>query len=362
MPKKSPRRGPGRPPKNNTPTPSRVKLGRELLVRIAILDRYFRDLFDNPDPNVPYLSIAELVPVVRIARSTLVKDLKTLRETFNAPVKFIKERGGWGYTEKAAYLPNILISEGDLTILCSSWSALQRRGDAAWAERVRPVMERLMTALHTDISFDFEAVAERIIFRGSGYHEGIDLKVFETVVSAVLGQQEVAFTYRKRMLDGSAPAPERRHVQPRVLVCIDRAWYVVTNDPERDGKQRTFALFRMSEAENTRIAFTPQGHIDLDEVLKHSLGIDTSGDKGHVELRFKPEVAGLAQEEFWHDTQEFTAEADGSVLLEMDVVMNPELERRIQKFGSKVNVLGPQVLREKFIGYAREQQEMYLQG
>jgi len=44
----------------------------------------------------------------------------------------------------------------------------------------------------------------------------------------------------------------------------------------------------------------------------------------------------------------------------MEVALNPELERRIQRHGSKVEVLGPPQLRELFIGYAREQQAMYL--
>ena len=44
----------------------------------------------------------------------------------------------------------------------------------------------------------------------------------------------------------------------------------------------------------------------------------------------------------------------------MAVALNPELERRIQKYASKVEVLGPAVLRERFIEYARERKAIYL--
>ena len=149
-------------------------------------------------------------------------------------------------------------------------------------------------------------------------------------------------------------------MQPRILVCVDHAWYIVTNDPDREGEQRTFALYRMRDAEDTGVRFKPQGHIDLDEVLRHSLGIDTRGERARVQLRFKKESADLAQEETWHDTEVFEPQPDGRLLLTMDVALNPELERRIHRHGPNVEVLAPPVLRKKFIEYAREQQAMYL--
>jgi predicted DNA-binding transcriptional regulator YafY len=359
MPKKKSRPR-GRPPKKQPAPKCTNNNARELLCRLHIIDRFMREQFDDPDPCRRYLSIAGLVEVLRIARSTLVKDIKTLQRTLNAPLQVIKERGGWGYLHKAFQLPNILISEGDLTILCASWGALERRRNGQWGERVRPVMEKLMTALNTDITFNFDAVAERIVFRNSGYHDAVDIQIFETVVSAVLGQREIKFTYRKPTLDGSAPVPEARHVQPRCIICADNAWYVVSNDPDRDGEQRTFALFRMSEVKDTGIPFTPTGPIDLEIAFEHSLGIHRGGKVAQVELHFKPAAAGFAREEFWHDTEKFTALPDGSLHLTMEVAMNPELERRIQKYGSKVEVMGPAVLRDRFIEYAQEQRAMYL--
>ena len=358
MPKKKPRPR-GRPPKPAAPKCSNNN-ARELLCRLHVIDRFMREQFDDPDPRRRYLSIAGLVEVLRIARSTLVKDIKTLQRTINAPLQVIKERGGWGYLHKAFHLPNILISEGDLTILCASWGALERRRNGQWGERVRPVMEKLMTALNTDITFNFEAVAERIVFRNSGYHDAVDIQIFETVVSAVLGQREIEFTYRKPTLDGSAPVPEVRHVQPRCIICADNAWYVVSNDPDRDGEQRTFALFRMSEVKDIGLPFTPTSPIDLEKAFEHSLGIHRGGEVAQVELCFKPAAAGFAREEFWHGTEKFNALPDGSLHLTMQVAINPELERRIQKYGSKVEVLVPAVLRNRFIEYAREQQAMYL--
>ena len=88
--------------------------------------------------------------------------------------------------------------------------------------------------------------------------------------------------------------------------------------------------------------------------MSQRLGIHTCGEKARVGLRFKKEAADLAREEFWHDTEVFELNPDGRLLLTMDVSLNPELERRIPRHGPGVEALAPTVLRDKFIGYARE--------
>ena len=348
---------PGRPPKNKKKSGLR-SLTRELLFRIHELDRYFRAL--RKDPSRPLLPLKELVEHHRIPRSTLVKDLRTMRETFNAPLKFIKERGGWGYTEDAAYLPNILISEGDLTVLCASWGALERRRNSGWGDRVRPVMEKLVEAMRQEFSIDFSAISERIVFRGSGYQDAVEIGIFEQVVSAVLGTHELEIVYCKTLDDGSVAPPEVRLVQPRCLVCVDHAWYVVANDPMREGKARRFALFRMQSAKDTDREFVPNGAFDLEEVLGKSRAIHGGGEEATVEVLFQKSVARYAREQFWHKSEKFDTAEDGRLRLRMEVAVNPEVEMRILRYGAQAEVVEPVALRERFEQQARMYGEVYL--
>jgi hypothetical protein len=48
----------------------------------------------------------------------------------------------------------------------------------------------------------------------------------------------------------------------------------------------------MSEVIDTGRKFEPTRPFDVEETLRHSLGIDRSGEVGTVELLFDPEVAG----------------------------------------------------------------------
>ena len=146
---------------------------------------------------------------------------------------------------------------------------------------------------------------------------------------------------------------------PRCLACIDQAWHLFIDDLDREGKPRKFALFRMLAATDTRKTFQPDGPFDFEAALGDSVGVHTGGDKATVELRFKPEVAGYARETFFHKSERFTEEPDGSLRLQMDVLVNGELEMKVQRWGSKVEVLGPPKLRDKFAVYAREAMAMY---
>ena len=178
----------------------------------------------------------------------------------------------------------------------------------------------------------------------------------------VLSQSELRFRYRKRTEDGALAEPEERHVQPRCLVCVEHAWYVIADDPIRGGKSRTFALFRMLSARDTGRPFTPVGPFDLDAVLADSLGIHTGGPVAPVELRFHPSVAGYAREHSWHDTEAFAVLPDQYLRLTMTVALNPELQMKIQRWGSKVEVVGPPELREKFANYTLESMRLYHPG
>lgn len=78
------------------------------------------------------------------------------------------------------------------------------------------------------------------------------------------------------------------------------------------------------------------------------------GPRSHVQLRNPLRTHRLP-----HKTELFSTAPDGRLTVEMDILVNAELEARIQKYGSKVEVMNPPELRENFAKYARENWEQY---
>src|SRR5688572_10721803 len=103
MPKKKPSRGRGRPPK---PKVQRDSVTSGFFQRVCIIDRFMRAQRRDPNPARRYHSLAKLAEILGIPRSTLTNDIERMQLDLSAPLDVIEERGGWGYTEDAAYLPN----------------------------------------------------------------------------------------------------------------------------------------------------------------------------------------------------------------------------------------------------------------
>lgn len=348
----------GRPPKpkkasvcsicSGKITPTNI-LTRPMLVRFSKLHDLFREQREDSNPLRRFLSYNELAAYLQCGKSTVRRDIALLRDQYKLPIDEFPERDGWGYTEDVAQLPNVLITEGDLLALCASWGAMAARRGRPLDLQGRPALEKLMAAYGYKLPFDLQTISERVVFRSSGYQDQISVETFETVVWALMNQHELEFTYRKQSEDGTLPEPEHRRVQPRCLLCLDHVYYLIADDPTRDdGIIRKFALYRMTDAEDTEVAFKPSKPLNLEESLRHSLGVHTGGDVHTIELLFHPSAAGYAREYRWHETEQFSIAPDKRLRLTFTAAINPELEARIWRWGSKVEVVHPPDLRKQF--------------
>ncbi|MBN2455133.1 MAG: WYL domain-containing protein [Sedimentisphaerales bacterium] len=67
----------------------------------------------------------------------------------------------------------------------------------------------------------------------------------------------------------------------------------------------------------------------------------------NVKLRFMPMVAENVAEVYWHDTQKFKRQENGSVIAEFRVDGLNEIAWWILGYGDQVEVLAPKKLRKK---------------
>ena len=93
---------------------------------------------------------------------------------------------------------------------------------------------------------------------------------------------------------------------------------------------------------------TPSKPFNLEEALRHSMGVHTGGPVEIIELLFQPSAAGYAREYRWHETEEFSILPDKRLRLTLTADINPELESRIWRRGKRVEVVGPPDHRKQF--------------
>jgi predicted DNA-binding transcriptional regulator YafY len=126
-------------------------------------------------------------------------------------------------------------------------------------------------------------------------------------------------------------------VEPYRVVFAQGALYLVAFVPEY-GQTRTFALDRIKALSVTEDRFEP---VEAEEdAFAHSLGVH-QGQPERVTIAFEPRIARYVRERVWHPSQDVQDQADGSVILTLDVSNDFALRSWILGFGPLARVLSP---------------------
>ena len=91
---------------------------------------------------------------------------------------------------------------------------------------------------------------------------------------------------------------------------------------------------------------------DLDDLMKSSFGI-FQGNPEKVKIRFDSKIAGYIEEKVWHESQEITRLANGSIIFEAETAVTRELMFWILSWGADAEVIEPQTLKEDIIEEAQ---------
>jgi len=76
-------------------------------------------------------------------------------------------------------------------------------------------------------------------------------------------------------------------------------------------------------------------------------------------LKFSPEIVPWISEQIWHSEQKQTSHADGSLCLTFTVADLRQIKREVLRYGSQVEVLTPEALREEVQEEIKKMAEIY---
>jgi predicted DNA-binding transcriptional regulator YafY len=165
---------------------------------------------------------------------------------------------------------------------------------------------------------------------------------------------------RMRYLPLNASTAETRVIEPYFIQpsALARAVYIIANCRLRNGL-RIFRLDRIIEAVALDNSYEIPESFDANEYLSGYWSITATGTPRTVKLRFRPEIARIATETVWHDTQATEAEMDGSVTVSMRLAITHDLVSFVLGWADKVEVLEPAALQRDVSKAARKIYEMY---
>ena len=113
--------------------------------------------------------------------------------------------------------------------------------------------------------------------------------------------------------------------------------YLLAFVPEY-GAVRTFSVDRIRAVSLLEERFTPSEMPD--HAFAHSLGVN-DGPPETIEIAFEPRIAPYVRERRWHVSQRHVDQADGGIVVTLDVCNDWSLRSWILGFGPQARVLSP---------------------
>jgi predicted DNA-binding transcriptional regulator YafY len=141
-------------------------------------------------------------------------------------------------------------------------------------------------------------------------------------------------------------------IKPCHLFHNEYAWHVLGESSLHKGIL-AFKLNRIKELRMSDKFFAGDKEFDIKEHLGRAWSMIPEGRLHHVKLRFLPEVAADVAEVQWHNTQTVFFEDDGSAIIEFRVDGLGEITWWILRYGDRVQVLAPEILRRRIIEMAQ---------
>jgi predicted DNA-binding transcriptional regulator YafY len=292
----------------------------------------------------------ELVRACGAGLRTLRKDIQYLRDQ-GAKIKTDYKQGGYTY-EEPFDLVTMPMSADDIHRLKFAAATLSQfrhldifQGFAETVDKIEKSVERWLRSKPESEAIFFDPVPY--------YHGSVWIPVF---LRAVRENRVVIFDYQSFKSD-----EVRRHeFHPWFLREHKHRWYVVGWLPSFDSIT-PFALDRVAgEPELLKLRFTKPKDFDPVVHFAHTVGMTVHRDKPieDVILHFSPEQAPFFRSKPFHNFEALPTDEPG-LLVQMRLIPNFELVRKLAEMGAGVRVLGPDFLVKEVKGYLQSAWEQY---
>lgn len=184
----------------------------------------------------------------------------------------------------------------------------------------------------------------------------LNLQYLPVLWEALRTQRQLAFKYQAFQADTS----KAYQVDPLVLLEYRNRWYLAAWDLKEE-RFKTFGLERMQEPELTNQPIKSDRKAQFMALKEDALGVYVSpeAEVERVVLKVHSQMAPYIRTVPIHHSQRIVKEELKEILIELRVVINPELEREVLGYGEQLEVLEPNWLRQKVLRRVKGLLEKY---
>ncbi len=292
------------------------------------------------------LSAAELASQLSVNRRTVYRDIDFLSSQ-GLP---LWQEGGCFGLNRTRYLAAIRLSYQEAISLVLAGLLLARTLDER-NPNVIAALRRLAITLPDLPGAHLKRAAERI---EANRQNSAQVAILETIAEGWGSGHQVKIAYRSPR----SGELRQRVIAPYALEPMPSGIYLICYD-EWAGAVRTFKLARLEGAVLLDETYTIPSDFDPEMHLANSWGIMSGDQVSEVVLRFTAAVRPFILERQWHPSQHIQMAPDGGCLFKVRVSEPLEMQPWIRSWGSQVEVIAPQWLRERIAEDLRQAAELY---
>lgn len=291
---------------------------------------------DHRIRNGEFPSVEEFQNEHGVSRRTILRDIEFLRDRYNAPLEYDREKKGYYYSDPTFLIQNVFLTEGELFTVSTLFPLMEQFKNTPLENSFRSIMLKISEMLPEQVSVDSSFFNSDVSYISDPL-PCIDESVFNSIFKAIKIKQTIQFDYKSSgKLDF-----DKKEIDCYKVVCQKGNWYVLGHSHKK-AEIRIYALSRIHNIQFLDKYFTIPEDFDINKYVDLSFGIWNNKEPAiEYELLFSKEVSTYIMEREWHSNQIIEQKNDGSVLLKFSSNQKQQVLSWILGFGNVVKVLNP---------------------
>lgn len=323
-----------------------MALNKNALIRYKTIDQCLQNRFRKWTLNDLIQACSDALyeyegKDVNVSRRTVQLDIQLMRSDklgYNAPI-IVYDKKYYTYEDTNYSITNIPLTETDMQVLSETVEMLKQFKDFSFFSELGGIVQRLEDKVNTE-----QHQRPAIIHLEKNEHlKG--LHFLDIIYQSILKKIALEVTYQSF----SARTASVFVFHAFILKEFNNRWFAV-GKKSADSPVLTLALDRVKAIKPALKVDYLDLTFDANDFYKDTYGVTVLNDRNlkTIKLKIDRKNAPYVKTKPFHRSQEIIEEyKDGSILINIRVHLNFELERLILGFGEAMTVIEPKALRKR---------------
>ncbi|KOA18211.1 HTH domain protein [Clostridium homopropionicum DSM 5847] len=285
-----------------------------------------------------FSTAAELADILEVDKKTIYRYIENLQLS-NIPVESKKGRYGGFYINKDFYIkyPKLEMEEMQALLLASK--ILSKENGFFYSDELKKAIVKIKgCSLNEDDSlFDFK---ENVAFE---MRKAGNLENFNDIISKINYSMSRGKVISIKYFSMNRNSEVEIKLNPYTIFCKNGIWYLIAYCHSTN-RERIFDVCRIKQLKITNDIFIKPRNFSLKDYLKSFRNLHLEG-KIRVKVKFNKAITEFIEEGKWLMDQQIEKTSDGNTIFHTFVNELGEIKSWLLGFGTKVEVLEPEELR-----------------